>query len=166
MSNSKNTTQRVDVQFHFSPDFYTGLVKKTGKYITTGRWSVQGALDYMDRCNIGAGMLSVSTPSVNFLPVAESIALARRLNDAAAKVAHDHPGRFGNFATLPMLNVDATLTEIAYCYDTLKWKVFVSCQMLTVYILAIAVSSPFSGSLTGVKQLCLSMRMILFTWVR
>jgi predicted TIM-barrel fold metal-dependent hydrolase len=122
MSNSQNPTQRVDVQFHFSPEFYTELVKKEGKYITTDRWSVQGALDYMDRCNIGMGIMSVSTPSVNFLPVAESITLARRLNDAAAKVASDNPGRFGNFATLPMLDVAATLAEIAYCYDMLKME--------------------------------------------
>jgi predicted TIM-barrel fold metal-dependent hydrolase len=122
MLNSQNPTQRVDVQFHFSPEFYTELVKKEGKYITTDRWSVQGALDYMDRCNIGMGIMSVSTPSVNFLPVAESITLARRLNDAAAKVASDNPGRFGNFATLPMLDVAATLAEIAYCYDTLKME--------------------------------------------
>ena len=120
MSNSQKPAKRVDVQFHYSPDFYTELVKKQGKYITTDRWSVQSALDYMDRCNIGTGIMSVSTPSVNFLPVAESIALARRLNDSAAQVASDNPGRFGNFATLPMLDIDATLAEIAYFYDELK----------------------------------------------
>lgn len=32
----------------------------------------------------------------------------------------DHPGRFGLFATLSMLNIDATLKEIEYVFDTLK----------------------------------------------
>src|SRR5258707_13131553 len=32
----------------------------------------------------------------------------------------DHPGRFGLFATLSMLEVDATLKEIEYAFDTLK----------------------------------------------
>jgi len=32
----------------------------------------------------------------------------------------DHPGRFGLFATLSMLDVDATLKEIEYAFDTLK----------------------------------------------
>ena len=122
MPNSQNPAKRVDVQFHYSPDFYTALVKKEGKYITTDRWSVQAALDYMNRCNIGTGIMSVSTPSVNFLPIADSITLARRLNDSSAEIARDNPGRFGNFATLPMLDIDATLTEIAYCYDKLKME--------------------------------------------
>ena len=32
----------------------------------------------------------------------------------------DHPGRFGLFATLSMLDIDATLKEIEYAFDTLK----------------------------------------------
>jgi predicted TIM-barrel fold metal-dependent hydrolase len=66
--------------------------------------------------------MSVSTPSVHFLEPTESVAMARRLNDAAAQVARENPGRFGNFATLPMLDVEATLAEIAYCYDELKME--------------------------------------------
>jgi predicted TIM-barrel fold metal-dependent hydrolase len=47
------------------------------------------------------------------------VALARRLNDAAAEVAQANPGRFGNFATLPMQNPQAAISEIAYCLDEL-----------------------------------------------
>ena len=32
----------------------------------------------------------------------------------------DHPGRFGIFAPLSMMNVDATLKEIEYAFDTIK----------------------------------------------
>jgi predicted TIM-barrel fold metal-dependent hydrolase len=32
----------------------------------------------------------------------------------------DNPGRFGQFATLPMIDVDSTLKEIAYVFDVLK----------------------------------------------
>ena len=110
---------RIDVQFHFSPAFYTEMVKKTSD-IATDRWSVENALAYMDQNHVAAGVMSVSTPSVNFLPPAESVALARQLNDAAAEVVRGHPDRFGSFATLPMLDVPATLKEIDYCLDTLK----------------------------------------------
>lgn len=109
---------RVDVQFHFSPPFYTDLVRRT-PHIWTDRWSTEAALAYLDGNGVAAGVLSVSTPGVDFLPAAESVALARRLNDAAADVVREHPDRFGLFATLPMQDVDATLDEIAHCYDTL-----------------------------------------------
>ena len=117
---TQSSSGRVDVQFHFAPKFYTDIVKKSGSFITTDRWGEQAALDYMGANKIGAGVMSVSTPGVDFLPTAESVAMARKLNDAATQVARDHRGRFGNFATLPMRDVDATLAEIAYAYDVLK----------------------------------------------
>jgi 6-methylsalicylate decarboxylase len=110
---------RIDVQFHFSPAFYTQMVKATGKYITTNRWSVENALGYMDANHVSAGILSVSTPSVLFVSAADSVPLARQLNDAATEVVRAHPTRFGSFATLPMLDVPARLKEIEYCLDTL-----------------------------------------------
>jgi predicted TIM-barrel fold metal-dependent hydrolase len=113
-----NRTGRIDVQFHFSPPFYTDLIKATS-YIGTDRWSADAALAYMDANHVAAGVMSVSTPGVDFLPPAQAPALARRLNDAAAAVARDHPGRFGNFATLPMQDPDAALAEIGYCLDVL-----------------------------------------------
>jgi 6-methylsalicylate decarboxylase len=117
------STGRIDVQFHFSPDFYTDAVEQSGGgHIVTHGWSVPNALEYMEKFNVAAGIMSVSTPCVHFLEPAESEVMARRLNDAAAQVARENPGRFGNFATLPMLDVEATLAEIAYCYDELKME--------------------------------------------
>jgi predicted TIM-barrel fold metal-dependent hydrolase len=46
--------------------------------------------------------------------------MARTCNDFAAEMARDYPGRFGLFATLSMLDIDATLKEIEYVLDTLK----------------------------------------------
>jgi len=45
--------------------------------------------------------------------------LARECNDFGAKVAQEHPARFGLFAAMPLPDVDATLKEIAYAYDQL-----------------------------------------------
>ena len=46
--------------------------------------------------------------------------LARACNEYGAKLVQDHPTRFGLFAAMPLPDVDATLKEIAYAYDTLK----------------------------------------------
>ena len=45
--------------------------------------------------------------------------MARDLNEAAARHAADHPGRFGLFTSLPLPSVDDTLEEIAYGFDVL-----------------------------------------------
>ena len=62
-----------------------------------------------------------STPGVWFdTGAAEATRMARACNDYGAQMVRDFPGRFGLFATLPMLEVDSTLKEIEYALDTLK----------------------------------------------
>jgi 6-methylsalicylate decarboxylase len=46
--------------------------------------------------------------------------MARLCCDYAADMMHNHPGRYGLFAPLSMLDVDLTLKEIEYAFDTLK----------------------------------------------
>ena len=46
--------------------------------------------------------------------------MARACNDFAADMMRDNSGRFGLFATLSMLDIDKTLKEIEYAFDTLK----------------------------------------------
>jgi 6-methylsalicylate decarboxylase len=67
-------------------------------------------------------VLSVaSTPGVWFgLDVKGAQKMARVCNDYGAEMARDHKGRFGLFATLSMLDIDATLNEIEYAFGTLK----------------------------------------------
>src|SRR5262245_30840335 len=45
--------------------------------------------------------------------------MARTCNDFGAEIVRDYKGRFGLFATLSMLDIDATLKEIEYVFDTL-----------------------------------------------
>ncbi len=76
----------------------------------------------MDAAGVRTAVLSIaSTPGVWFdwsLPEVNGV--VRECNDAAARIVRDHPGRFGQFATLQMIDVDATLKEIAYVFDVLK----------------------------------------------
>jgi predicted TIM-barrel fold metal-dependent hydrolase len=46
--------------------------------------------------------------------------MARLCNEYGAEMVRDYPGRFGLFATLPMIDVDASLKEIEYAFGTLK----------------------------------------------
>src|SRR5260370_25116420 len=76
----------------------------------------------MDQNGVRAGILSLASPPGVWFDVgpAEAGGLARAGNEYAAEMMRDHPGRFGLFATLSMLDVDATLKEIEYAFDTLK----------------------------------------------
>jgi predicted TIM-barrel fold metal-dependent hydrolase len=46
--------------------------------------------------------------------------MARGCNEYGADMMREYPGRFGLFATLSMLDIDATLKEIEYALDVLK----------------------------------------------
>jgi predicted TIM-barrel fold metal-dependent hydrolase len=62
-----------------------------------------------------------STPGLWFDAGAEAAARTVRIcQDFAAEARTDYPGRFGMFAPLSMMNVDVTLKEIEYVFDTLK----------------------------------------------
>ena len=46
--------------------------------------------------------------------------MVRACNDYAAAMVREHKSRFGQFATLPMIDIDSTLKEIEYVFDVLK----------------------------------------------
>ena len=115
---------RVDVHAHYLPDFYRQAAAAAGHEHPDGmpglpRWDAGMALDMMDRLSIRAAMLSISSPGVHFGDDAAARKLARAVNEEGAKAAKDHPGRFGLFASLPLPDIDGSLAEVAYAFDTL-----------------------------------------------
>jgi predicted TIM-barrel fold metal-dependent hydrolase len=109
------------------PPAYAAWLRSLGLGDAGGRdlpsWSAEDALALMDGHDIARAILSVSTPGVHLTattrrdPVAR--AKAREVNEFAARVAGDHPGDFGFFATLTLPDVDGALDELAYALDTL-----------------------------------------------
>jgi predicted TIM-barrel fold metal-dependent hydrolase len=121
------TPYRIDTHYHFFPPAYLEPLAEWGKRTGAGGlapvqrdWSINRALDEMDRTATATGVLSISTPGVWFGEVEEARRMARLCNDYGAQMRRDHPGRFGLFAAVPMPDVEGTLREIAYAFDTLK----------------------------------------------
>jgi predicted TIM-barrel fold metal-dependent hydrolase len=119
--------RRVDVHQHVVPPRYAAWLRSHGIADAGGRelpaWSAEEALAVMDAHGIERAILSVSTPGVHPPGVARDDAgargLARELNEFAARVALDHPGRFGFFATLTLPDVDGALEEARHAFDAL-----------------------------------------------
>src|SRR5262245_36696004 len=103
------THRRIDVHQHFVPAVYADWLRQLGIHDAGGRalpaWSADEALRLMDDHDIATAILSISTPGVHLDPsrrvdpVARS--RARQLNELGARLAADHPQRFGYFATVP-----------------------------------------------------------------
>ncbi|MFD3310534.1 amidohydrolase family protein [Streptomyces sp. NPDC058694] len=115
----------IDVHAHLLPDFYVQQATAAGHTHPDGMgswpsWSVQAHLELMDRNGIETAMLSMSSPGVHFGDDKEARLLARRVNEYTAELTRDHPGRFGNFASVPLPDVDRALEEIAFAFDELS----------------------------------------------
>lgn len=118
--------RRIDLHQHVVPPRYAAWLRAKGVHDAGGRelpeWSAEEALRVMDAHDVERAILSVSTPGVRVgtqRDDGEARALARELNEFAARVASDHPGRFGFFATLTLPDVDGALVEAHFAFDTL-----------------------------------------------
>jgi len=122
------TRRRIDVHHHILPPAYVEWLRARGIHDAGGRvlpaWSADTALQIMDEHEIATAVVSVSTPGVHLDaqtrrdPTAR--AQARAVNEAAARLVADHPGRFEFFATLTLPDVDGALEEAAYAFDVLR----------------------------------------------
>ncbi len=116
----------VDAHSHFLPPVYAQALADNGLVTLDGgfpvpQWSEEKALAHMDKHNIETSMLSVSSPTVGFLKQASARErMARELNEYSSEVVKRRPQRFGAFATLPLPDIQATLTEIGFALDVLK----------------------------------------------
>ena len=118
----------IDTHHHFYPPVYQKAwldwedQRKIPHFPQQVAWTREKAVEEMDRNGVRVAVLSIaSTPGLWFDTGPESAGrMVRICNDYAAEMIRDYPGRFGLFATLSMLDIDTTLREIEYAFDTLK----------------------------------------------
>ena len=118
----------IDTHSHMYPPQYLKMqhdfenARKIPPNAGVDSWSVSKLLELMDQNGVRTSVMSfASTPGLWFdggPEVAHKAATEGR--EFAAKMRQDHPGRFGVFAPLSMLDVDVTLKEIAHAYDEIK----------------------------------------------
>ena len=116
---------RIDVHHHFLPPDYVRIVgdDRIGPLILAGKtpvWTPQHSIDAMDRNGIATALTSMSAPGLWFGDKQATIDLTRHCNEYASTMRTEHKGRFGMFACLPLPDVEASLREIEYAFDTLK----------------------------------------------
>ena len=110
---------------HLIPDSYRRAVEAAGIEASGGRrfpaWSVEDATQLMDLMGIRTAVVSISTPSVNFIedPV-RAAAFATELNDLTAAIRSERPGRFGFYATVPLPDVPPATVEAERALDQLS----------------------------------------------
>ena len=116
------TAARIDVHQHLIPPGYAALLTEHGA--SAGGWPMPGwdpqsAIAMMDRRSIATGVLSLSAPGVHFGDDAAARALARSVNEYGAELVKDRPDRFGQFAVVPLPDVDGAVAEAVYALDEL-----------------------------------------------
>ncbi|MFB4303761.1 amidohydrolase family protein [Actinomadura sp. NTSP31] len=116
----------IDFHAHFTTPHYIEAAKAGGHVQPDGmpeaywpRWTAEEHLALMDEAGIAKAMLSLSSPGTHFGDDRAARSLAREVNEFCAQEVREHPDRFGQFATLPLPDVDGALAEIAYCFDEL-----------------------------------------------
>ena len=113
--------RRIDVHHHFAPPVWVAEVKgKPLLQAANTRWTPAQSIEEMDKGGVAASVIEITNPGLWFGDNAAAARVSRACNDYGAKLVQDHPTRFGLFAAMPLPDVDATLKEIEYAYDTLK----------------------------------------------
>jgi 6-methylsalicylate decarboxylase len=116
---------RIDTHHHILPPTY--LAEERDRILRTVRtdpsflqWSPERSIEEMDRNGVATAVTSISAPGIWFGDHACGRRLARACNEYGARMASDHPNRFGMFAAIPLPDIEGSLTEIEYAMDVLR----------------------------------------------
>ena len=126
--------RRVDVHHHFtSAGWFKELEAVDLVPMARVGWTPGSSIEAMDSTGTATALISTGQAGGAFTParlrqrgVSEAegaqaiLRLARESNEYGTTMASDYPGRFILMASLPMPDVDSSLTELEYAVDTLN----------------------------------------------
>jgi len=120
-AHAQNATKphRIDIHHHVVPPAYVDAVKDR-EGVAAPKWSPQASIEDMDMNGIATSVVALIQPGAYFKDVELDRRLSTQSNEYVAKMVQTYPGRFGSFATLPLMDVPGSLKEIEYAMDTLK----------------------------------------------
>ncbi len=123
----QNTGPRriIDVHHHILPPKFIAQYRKEIGEMGPGinqvfDWTPKVSLDQMDAAGVATTIVSLNVPGSWFGNVTDGRRVSREVNEYAATMCRDYPGRFGFLAALPLADIDGSLKEIEYAMDTLK----------------------------------------------
>ncbi|KAK4896560.1 hypothetical protein LTR27_005478 [Elasticomyces elasticus] len=129
-----NQRFKVDVHTHPIPEIFRSALIDAG-YLTTNtgdvfvdgfrtpNFTLESYLQERTQHGYDYSIFSITAPGVNFLKGNDRAKeLARELNDQMSSWAKEHPKRLGAFGILPLPDIEASLEEIRYCLDDLKFE--------------------------------------------
>ena len=111
-----------EFSFDKSPSGQTIITYRGARFfgVTPPMTDVAKRIEDMDRVGIDVEVVSLSTPNVFFTDAQHQPEIARIVNDAYAELVAQHPMRFKGFASIPMDDPDAALSELHRAIDELK----------------------------------------------
>lgn len=112
---------RIDTHVHLVPDHYRALLDaRSLSALPLPAWSRDMTIEFMDRYQIDAAVMSLGPPGIWFGDAGVATELARMVNEATAELVRSAPTRFAGLAVLPLPDVDAALAELTYALDVLE----------------------------------------------
>ena len=112
---------QIDIHHHIVPPaMYPILDGGPNWKDTLQPWTPQHAIEGMDKTGTQTAITSYPNPP-RWPTTKDAVKkMVWESNEYQAKLGSDYKGRFGGFALLSLPDVDATLKDIEYAFDTLK----------------------------------------------
>jgi predicted TIM-barrel fold metal-dependent hydrolase len=112
---------RIDVHHHVTPpSLRTEKMRAGAGGGPTYAWTLEKTLEDMEKGDVRGVVISMPYPVDIWPNPNDTLGITREWNDYVAGIVRDHPGRFGQFTMLPILDIEGSLREIEYSYDVLK----------------------------------------------